>query len=139
MMVQSDIPPHETEVFSIEKCMNSDERNRKLVEGGHLFFNCRLQPTIKHNGRRIAIRKMEERGEWLYRKFHDSGSEVIDYTEYGRETISFRHNNNKGMIETFIFQGHLKITDAEKFLKLYRKGIGAGKAYGCGMLILAKE
>lgn len=36
------------------------------------------------------------------------------------------------------YEGILKVTDAEKFQKILIEGIGRGKAFGMGMLTIAK-
>ena len=54
-------------------------------------------------------------------------SEVID-----NRTISIK--NGRGKIFKVTFEGTLKVTDYNKFRSLLEKGIGHGKAYGCGLL-----
>lgn len=137
LMVQSDIAPSETKTFSIERLMNADARNESFTNGTVLRFDCKLQPTFNKDGRRRALRKYEEREAWLRRKLSNAGAEVIGFTESGKNTTVFTHND-VGKIETYIYTGYLRITDAERFLEGYRNGIGAGKAYGCGMLILGR-
>ncbi|MBE7440780.1 MAG: type I-E CRISPR-associated protein Cas6/Cse3/CasE [Spirochaetales bacterium] len=36
------------------------------------------------------------------------------------------------------FQGVLEISDSERFLDGYRSGIGSGKAFGCGLLLISR-
>jgi CRISPR system Cascade subunit CasE len=39
---------------------------------------------------------------------------------------------------TVTYEGILEITDVELFKEVLTKGIGRGKAYGCGMLTIAR-
>lgn len=50
-------------------------------------------------------------------------------------------NNNEPLKLTFgsvLFEGVLEITDAERFQKTLQAGIGSGKAYGFGLLSIAR-
>jgi len=37
-----------------------------------------------------------------------------------------------------IFEGSLEVTDRDLFVKTVSEGIGRAKAYGCGMITIAK-
>lgn len=41
-------------------------------------------------------------------------------------------------LHTITFTGILRVTNAEAFKQAYTNGIGSGKAFGCGMLLLAR-
>ncbi len=41
-------------------------------------------------------------------------------------------------LHTVHFTGILRVTDTDAFKKAYTQGIGSGKAFGCGMLLLAR-
>ena len=135
LMVQSDIQPVTTDVLAIEKSVNVDERNKSIKNGSIIHFNCKLQPTVKQHGKRKAIRNKEDRNLWICRKLKSAGVETLSCSESDRVTSVFNHST-AGKIETFVYSGSLQVSDADKFLKAYQKGIGAGKAYGCGMMIL---
>ncbi|MFI6367967.1 type I-E CRISPR-associated protein Cas6/Cse3/CasE [Nocardia sp. NPDC050630] len=53
---------------------------------------------------------------------------------FGRNTDGNKHPVT---IHTATFEGHLEITDAERFTTTLLAGIGPSKAYGCGLLTLA--
>ena len=46
------------------------------------------------------------------------------------------HSYGKGTITAYQYSGILRITDSEKFIELFHKGLGRGKAYGCGLIQL---
>lgn len=63
--------------------------------------------------------------------------------EFSRFQITQKKDRESGKthtikIHTVTFSGFLRITDKEKFKIAYAKGIGSGKAFGCGMLLLAR-
>jgi len=52
----------------------------------------------------------------------------------------FRKNreNRAGKIQPVRFQGVLKVEEPEAVMELVQNGIGPAKAFGCGLLSLAK-
>lgn len=92
------------------------------------------------NSRRRAIRDPEERMEWLRRKAENSGFRLLSVQENPGAKITARHPAGMGgelLIDPYCYTGRLLVTDAELFRRAVREGIGPGKAYGLGMLILA--
>ena len=135
LMVQSDVQPVTTDVLTVERFVNVDERNSGIKSGSIIHFNCKVQPTLKHHGKRKLIRDEEQRRYWIDRKMKSAGAEILSCLETDRATSVFKHST-EGKIETFVYSGALQVLDVDKFLKAYQKGIGPGKAYGCGMMIL---
>lgn len=58
----------------------------------------------------------------------------------GREHINFRKSRQGPSVTLDIatFEGVLQITDAPRFREVLLGGLGRGKAYGCGLLTLAR-
>jgi CRISPR system Cascade subunit CasE len=99
------------------------------------------------HGRRVARRKPEEQLEWLIRKGGQHGF-VIPSAHNGQPdvapspclTLTGRKrsgDNGPITIEPVRFEGHLFVTDAVAFKDALQRGIGHGKAYGCGLISLA--
>lgn len=88
----------------------------------------------------------EKLHEWLVRKGHLNGF-VVARVESRPDPISGdmqrgeKQNGNDSPIhlshKAIVYEGLLKITDAEEFRKAVIHGIGSGKAYGFGLLSLA--
>jgi CRISPR system Cascade subunit CasE len=111
-------------------------RNQKSPEQGK-----------RPHGQRVARRKPEEQLEWLIRKGEQHGF-VIPSAHNGQPDVSpspcltltgQRRPSDKGPItlEPVRFEGHLIVTDTAAFTDALHKGIGHGKAYGCGLISLA--
>jgi len=105
------------------------------------------QPGTRTRGQRVARRKPEEQLEWLIRKGEQHGF-VIPSARNGHPDVSpspclaLTGRKRKGdtgpiTLEPVRFEGHLIVTDAEAFTVALGKGIGHGKAYGCGLISLA--
>lgn len=56
-----------------------------------------------------------------------------------RDLKQFNRNNNKVTVSMVTFEGVLTIEDIGLFNEAIRKGIGKAKAYGCGMITLARD
>jgi len=123
-----------------------------LREGQQLQFLLVANPvkTISdENGRKSAtgepkkcrvplIRDEDHRG-WLLRKLDECASLetlIVDRTT----PFHFRKDreNRFGKIQPVIFQGILTVREPETFACLIRKGIGPAKAFGCGLLSIAR-
>lgn len=99
--------------------------------------------------RRIALNTDDEKIEWLRRKGLDAGFRLANVriketvanvaTVAGGKIKSRRNEGDKPMtFGAVTFEGILEVTDAEKFRESLKQGIGTGKAYGFGLLSVAK-
>lgn len=91
----------------------------------------------------------EKQVKWLARKGESSGfrlanaainETVENAVAVGQGKIQARQNRaDKPMIfSTVVFEGVLKVTDADKFRLTLVKGIGSAKAYGFGLMSVAR-
>lgn len=123
-----------------QKYQHPDERKREE-------FTKKFRDDEKR--RRIALNSDDEKIEWLRRKGLDAGFRLANVriketvanvaTVAGGKIKSRRNDSDKPM--TFgatTFEGILEVTDAEKFRESLKQGIGTGKAYGFGLLSVAK-
>lgn len=101
----------------------------------------------RRNGRRMHLRSDAERTEWLKRKAKQSGFRLVtEGGSEGDEMVSFssgrKHTGRRGRVkvtfESVLIDGLLVITDADRFRSAVRVGIGHEKAYGCGLLSIAR-
>jgi CRISPR system Cascade subunit CasE len=104
----------------------------------------------KKNGRRVPIVHRDDRRDetgklqpglisWLKRK-----AEVHGFTfdpdrtrTIPRSRQYFVKDSKLGLHTGVEFEGSLSVTDADKFREAFFRGIGSGKAFGFGMLVLA--
>ncbi|MDP3480684.1 MAG: type I-E CRISPR-associated protein Cas6/Cse3/CasE [Desulfoprunum sp.] len=105
--------------------MINDESGRKNTEG--VLKKCRV-PLVREDDQR----------SWIERKLLNAAtleSIVIDPIF----PLRFRKGKDgAGKIKAISFQGILKIEEPESMMELVRKGIGPAKAFGCGLLSLAR-
>lgn len=112
----------------------------------------------KKRGKRVDIRNEDEQIKWLERKGESCGFQLIklrlngdvpnvhaghEEKIEGRKIVSTSNEKSQTnrMRLTFgsvLFDGELVITDAERFRQTLVDGIGSGKAYGFGLLSIAR-
>ena len=93
----------------------------------------------KSNSQRRVLRTIEERCGWLARKGEQNGFQLISLQELEGNQRSGRHTEERGgrmYLDSYHYQGALRVTDAEQFREAVRNGVGPGKSYGLGMLLL---
>jgi len=122
----------------------------KLKEGQQWRFRLCANPTksimIDPSGKRgkvYAVRPSESK-QWLIGKSAKKGfaveadsfmivEEAWKYFRKGKGS-----NSNVISLYTVTYEGVLKITNVDLFIDTLSMGIGRGKAYGCGMLTIAR-
>ncbi len=114
-----------------------------LSDGRRLGFDLVAIPAKKvgdegKNSRRVFLRDAGDRLEWLTRKAEQSGFHLLWCREDGqrRATVSARAGAGPAVHTGVRFRGELTVTDGARFREAFQAGIGAGKAYGMGMLML---
>ena len=93
----------------------------------------------KKNSQRRLLRNKDDRLDWLNRKAMQNGFKIIEVQEQKEVRSTIRHPASKGgmmHINAFEYQGTLTVTDEELFKKAIKTGIGSGKAYGFGMILI---
>jgi CRISPR system Cascade subunit CasE len=143
-------------------CKTVHELFKTLQEGMRLRFRLRANPTrrlneepkdkesnTKKRGRRVDIRGEKEQSEWLKRKEQDCGfrltalrlnSNVANVNVGPEQNVKGKKCNSdaKMIFGSVLFDGELIITDAKQFQSALISGIGSGKAYGFGLLSIAR-
>lgn len=94
----------------------------------------------KKNSQRRVLRSTDERMAWLSRKGVQHGFALLDVQEQEHIQQFGRHNplNSKMYLDAYHYNGILQIKEVELFQAALTGGIGAGKAYGMGMLLLRR-
>jgi len=113
-----------------------------LINGKCYAFDILACATKKEkcevkNSKRVFLKTKKERMEWLNRKALQNGFEILFVNEEGQEKFHIKKSKNIDEIHTGVrFCGELKVTDEALFRKAFKNGIGPGKSFGFGMLML---
>jgi CRISPR system Cascade subunit CasE len=110
--------------------------------GDDLRFRLRANAIVTRNGKRYGLIRDEALEAWLRKKGERLGVEFrsMSVTDEGyivgnKEREDSHHRLNLKMAR---FEGYLHVTDADKLVKTLVEGIGPAKAFGCGLLSLAR-
>lgn len=113
-------------------------------EGMLLRFELLASPCVKRcseqkNSRREFLRTGAERAKWLERQGEAHGFRIRNMEESAlRVSLDGTKNGMRIHYDAVRMTGVLEIADARAFWQAYRQGIGPGKAYGLGMLTVAR-
>lgn len=124
-----------------------------------LVFRLRANPTRRISdrsatqdehwrGKRVELRREEDQIAWLQRKSSAAGFRVIvvrakpnvaDARVASRSVISgYRPATGQMTFCDVLFEGRLQVTDEDLFRQALERGIGSGKAFGFGLLSVAR-
>lgn len=148
ILMQSQRPP-ENEAKSL-RLLASKCFDLKFSEGSQLRFLLAANPikTIAdEQGRtnnkgvvkkcRVPLIKEEEQITWLKRKLEKAA--LIKTVEIEKQLpLHFRKGGRPGKIQRYTFTGEMEVTDADSLIKLVELGVGPAKAFGCGLVSLAR-
>ena len=108
------------QIWNFRLCANPIEHKKK-------------SPDDKR-GKIFALRTIEEQIEWVMKQGAKYGFRLKGCSIIGDSWISF----NKVRIRSVTYDGVLEVIDADAFRTALTQGIGRGKAYGCGLLTVAR-
>ena len=101
------------------------------------IINRKKDANASSRGKRVPLVGRLAR-EWVVRKLEDNGgSDVILSPDHDESNIVFNKQGYKRVtLKRQVFTGTITISNAESFRHAMISGIGAAKAYGCGLLTL---
>ena len=86
----------------------------------------------------VFLKTADERDQWLHRQAQKSGFELISFSEVSETKVAGRKKDMSVNYTGVLFTGVLRIVDPDLLWKAYCEGIGPGKAYGLGMLMIRR-
>ena len=92
------------------------------------------QSPTDQRGKIFALRTVAEQIHWLEKQGSKYGFTIRGCSVVGDSWIVF----GKVRIHAITYDGLLTVTDADAFRSALSQGIGRGKAYGCGLLTVAR-
>jgi len=123
------------------------EFNLNFTEKTSYYFRLLGNPTMRKkqpdgSGKRVGLYKIEEQENWLSRKAEQGGFRVlaVKLTDLGLiESIKQKNSRIYNIKHLGIqFDGILSVKNPKNFEKTIIKGVGSAKAFGFGLLSLAK-
>ena len=115
----------------------------RFTEGHRFDLQLRAAPTIKHAGRRRSIgaspAKDPLRLRWLHARARERGFELLAEPAVHVERVRLEHASTPFAFTACTYRAPVRITDPAAFTRAYTRGIGQGRAFGCGMILLTNR
>lgn len=111
----------------------------KLLQAGRRYrFRLVANPTVTRDGKRHSLAGEEAQLAWLSRQGERSGFGVISALVSGGDWVHSRKGAAQVSLSRVCFEGVLQVRDTDQMATALASGIGPGKAFGCGLLSLAR-
>jgi CRISPR system Cascade subunit CasE len=124
---------------------------KSIHRGQQWSFRLRANPihnalinTSQKRGKVRACTSVDDQKKWLEKRCHERGFELDTTLVVQYETRRFNRKGTSGHKDSLLtlriatFEGVLKVEDPELLVNSMCDGIGRAKAYGCGLLTLAR-
>ncbi len=134
--VLEDLPGYLSRNKDVEtKALETD----RLLQGEARYrFRLFANPTVTRDGRRKGLVGEEGQLAWLARQGERFGFQVETALVTGSDLLRSHGGTHAISLLRACFEGTLRALEVEALAGALRGGIGPGKAFGCGLLSLAR-
>lgn len=116
-----------------------DVRTR-FAEGQEFNMTLRAMPSVKMAGKRRSIgasrSKDSLRLRWIHARGGEHGFKLLSEPEMRVERVPLEKAKMPFAFNACIYRVPIRITEPVKFTHAYARGLGQGRAWGCGMIVL---
>lgn len=110
------------------------------LEGGvRLRFRLAANPTVTRGGKRLGLVGEDAQLAWLQRQGERAGFDVTAALVSASDMLHGRRGNARVSLRRVLYEGILQVRDAAVLGQAVEAGIGHGRAFGCGLLSLARS
>lgn len=112
-----------------------------IVKGTHYRFRLRANPTVTRDGKRHGLVRHDEQMAWLERQITRHGFELSACVRTTDERLRVRQRRDGGrfiVLQAVGFEGSVVVVDSTAAIGAVRAGLGHAKAFGLGLLSLAR-
>ena len=113
----------------------------RFSEGQVFDLHLRAVPTVKHAGRRRSIGAARDkdplRRRWLHARARERGFELLAEPAMHVERVRLEQARTPFAFNACTYRAPVRVTEPAAFHRAYARGIGQGRAWGCGMVLLA--
>jgi CRISPR system Cascade subunit CasE len=104
-----------------------------------LRFRLTANPTVTREGKRLGLVGPDAQLEWLHRQGRRHGFEVQAALVTASDMLRGRKGPMRVTLMRVLFDGVLQVRNPVELASAVATGIGPGKAFGCGLLSLARS
>lgn len=109
-----------------------------LRPGGRYRFRLVANPTVTRGGKRHGLVGEDAQLAWLARQGERAGFGVLAALVGADDRVRSRRGAEQVSLSRVCFEGALEVREAGLLAGALAAGIGPGKAFGCGLLSLAR-
>lgn len=109
------------------------------VEGGGRYrFRLQANPTVTRQGKRYGLVGEAEQLAWLNRQGERHGFSIEAALVTACDVLSSRKGEGLISVQRVCFEGRLQVKNLQALSRALVAGIGPAKAFGCGLLSVAR-
>lgn len=109
-----------------------------IAEGTRYRFRLLANPTVSRDGKRYGLPGENEQLQWLGRQGERHGFAVEAALVTASDFVTSRKSDATISVQRACFEGVLLARQPELLMQALHDGIGPAKAFGCGLLSLAR-
>ncbi|MNP41961.1 CRISPR-associated endoribonuclease Cse3 [compost metagenome] len=114
-------------------------RLEELVESGSRYrFRLQANPTVTRQGKRYGLLTEPEQLAWLGRQGERHGFVVPAALVSGSDLVASQKEGGVISVRRVCYEGVLEVQQLDAFSRALTAGIGPAKAFGCGLLSVAR-
>lgn len=110
-----------------------------LIQQPRLRFRLAANPTVTRAGKRQGLVGEDAQLEWLQRQGERLGFAPDTVLVTASDMIHGRKGAARVSLRRVLYEGVLQVRDAGQLTQAVAQGIGHGKAFGCGLMSLARS
>jgi CRISPR system Cascade subunit CasE len=132
ILIVSDRSPRQAPGVRLE----TREIPSKLLDFPSYRFEITINPVKRENasGKIVPLRTREAVSEWFAAKAPGWGFEAGHLEVQSMNVAQFEKKGQRVTLGQATLTGLLQVRDAARFARSFRRGLGRGKAFGCGLL-----
>jgi CRISPR system Cascade subunit CasE len=119
----------EVKEFAMEPLVDLQSRYR---------FRLLANPTVTRDGKRLGLVGNDAQLAWLARQGERHGFAIEAARVDTTDTMGSRKGDQRISLRRACFDGFLRVDNTALLIQAIQLGIGPGKAFGCGMLSIAR-
>lgn len=121
--------PAETKTVAPEKLIQAQADYR---------FRLLANPTVTRDGKRYGLVSEDEQLAWLARQGEKHGFDLKTAWVSSSDIAKMRKTSMSMQVQRAWFEGVLQVRQSELLIQALAAGMGPAKAFGCGLLSLAR-
>ena len=136
VLVRSPEPPPKERMDSRTDLIEWKSKEEKIPRKKTIGFRMRLNAAKRTPEKKIKGISTAESREFMEEILTSNGTEIVSLQAEDEGIRTGKHRKGKITLRSVMFSGFLNVSDHNLFETMVKKGIGRGKAWGFGMLMV---